>query len=216
MFTVIDAVLIVIFLACSGVGIFKGFFSTISKPVRVIAAICITFVIASPIIDQWTGPYFEGLFYNDIYEYLVLNLSEVTSSEAISSLPLVLKIFAAISGIEISGGAEITTDQMITSLSEALAGAIGGVVSLVATYLGLYIIVSILLALVIAILNSMFSKGILGVVNKILGFALGGSVGVVICCIIASIVSGVSDNFVGGFVYEFFKDFSPLDFILSF
>ena len=215
MFTVLDAVLALIFTACAVVGIIKGFFAVVSKPVKILGAICITFVIASPIIDQWTGPYFSGLFYEKIYEYLMVNLGDITSSDAISSLPLVLKIFAAIAGIEFAD-VGLTTEQIISKLSDSLAVTIGDVVALVVTYLGLYIVVSILLTLVVSILNGVFSKGILGLVNKLFGFVLGGSIGVVICCVIASIVSAVSADFVGGFVYDFFKNFSPLDFILSF
>ena len=216
MFTVLDAILAVLFTACAAVGILKGFFAVVSKPVKFVAAIGITFVIASPIINAWTGPFFTNLFYDGIYEYLITSMGEVSSSDAISSLPVVLKIFAAIAGLEFAPGADVSSEQIFATLSDGIAGAIGGLVASVATYIGLYFIMSILLTVLLSVLNKVFSKGVLGVLNKVLGFILGGSLGVVMCCIIASIVHAVSPEFVGGFVYDFFINFNPLAFVLSF
>ena len=216
-FTVIDGVLTLTVLICAIIGVARGFFATLSKPVRIIASVCLTFCIASPIISAWTGPYFINRFSMSIEEYLIANCGNITAENALNSLPTLLKLFAFISGVELGSDLEnMTGADIISNLAEKLGAAVGNAVAVAVTYLGLFIILSLLLGVVLSVFNKIFSSGVLGVINKILGLIFGLSIGVVLSCLIASIVSNVSPDFLGGFVYDFFKTFNPLSFILSF
>lgn len=216
-FTVIDGILAGVVVLFAIVGIVRGLFSTLSKPVKIIAAICLTFCIASPVITHWTGPYFTQLFTVRIEEYLLQNFSNLNTDNAVASLPFVLAIFARIAGIDFSGSdGALTSEEIISSLASSISAVIGNYAAVAVTYLALFLIISLLLGLVLSLLNKIFSKGVLGVINRLLGFVFGVSVGVVLSCLVAGIVSSVMPEFVGGFLFEFFKNFNPIAFILSF
>ena len=209
-FTVIDGVLLGIVLLGMLFGTMRGFFAAISKPIKIIGSLCITFCIASPVISGWTKPYFTNLFTEKISANLMANFGTITSATVNEELPFFLKIVSGFSGMDLSAVEATSGEEFIAQISAMLGASLGNAVAFAVTYLALFVIISLVLSLLLAILNSVVSKGPLGVINKILGFLLGTAVAMVLACIVASITASVSEGFVGGFIYDFFKNFNPL------
>ncbi len=211
-FTVADVVLSLVLIIGVLLGACRGFFAVLSKPVKIIGALCITFCIASPIISSFSAPYFSEVFADKIEGLLLSDFPDIAAAGTIDVLPFYLRIVATLSDIDPTG---LSAAEVIPYLAQSFGNAIGTFVAFIVTYFGLFIAISIILGVLISLLDKVISTGFIGVINRILGLALGGAVSVVLCCIVANIISLVSPEFVGGFVYTFFKDFNPLQLIQS-
>ena len=211
-FTVADGALALVIALGVFLGAFRGFFAMLSRPVKIIAAICLTFCIASPIITNFTAPYFSELFRVKLESYLISCFPGLAAETAIESLPFYLRIVARLSNINPSG---VAAEELLPFLAESLANAMGTFIAFAVTYLGLFIVISLVVGILISSLNKLVSIGLIGVINRILGLILGGVISIALCCIIASLISLLSPEFTGGFVYTLFKDFNPLQLIQS-
>jgi len=212
-FTIADGILALLVLIGAIVGLKRGFFNTVTKPLKIILAIALTVCFALPIIDAWTGPYFTNLIQAKIAEYITQNCPEITAINAAESLPSVLILCVRVFGIQLES---ISGEEIISQISSAIAMPTGRFVATAVTYLALFIIFRLVLWLLLLILGSVVSSGPLMVIDKILGLIFTVAISFVICCIIANIISFFANDFVGGFIYEFFKNLNPLSVILSF
>ena len=206
--TILDGILALIIAVGLFLGYNRGFFETITKPLKIIAAGCLTFMLSNPIITAWTRPLFTEKAYEWIYTSIMEKLPETGVTE--EATPLLIRILAALFGIgNIEGGATIE------SFSEALAAPVGNLIATVVTYLGVFLILFIILSVLIAIIGTVVDSGPLKVVDKALGLILGLAISVVLASVVANITNWVAPSFTGGFVYNFFKDFDPFSLILS-
>ena len=94
-------------LAVVAIGVFlgfkRGFLIVASKPIKIIAALALTFSFAPLLVTGWTGPYFNELFFGRIHEYILTNCPEITAQTAAESMPTVLKIAIALLKIDLTG-----------------------------------------------------------------------------------------------------------------
>ena len=208
--TILDGILALIMVIGLFLGYKCGFFGAITKPLKFIAAACLTFVISNPLISAWTRPLFTGMANDWIYNSIVEKLPE-SSGLTEESVPLFIKILAGLFGM----GNDATGGTTIESFSAALAAPLGNLIATIVTYLAVFVILFVLLSVLIAIIDGVVDSGPLAVVDKALGLMLGGAIAVVLSCFISNVVSWVAPAFSGGFVYNFFKNFDPFSLILS-
>ena len=214
--TLLDGILIVVLLVGVLLGYKRGFFGTITKPLKVIASICLTIVIASPIINAWTRPLFVGKVETWIYDSLIESGANVTAENATESMPLALRLLAEMLNVDVAGiDTSAGTESLIRAISTAVATPIGNFIAVIVTYVLLFIVTMILLKILIALLDILFARGILGKINKIFGLLLGGVFATVIACIIANVAFKVSPAFASGPITEFFKNINPFAVIMK-
>jgi uncharacterized membrane protein required for colicin V production len=214
--TILDGVLAIIILVGVFLGYAKGFFSTITKPVKIIGAGCITYCLANPIIEAWTRPFFTEKAYGWINNALLEKAPELSIDTAGESLPFVLRIIASIFKIDVTAAGEAATSaEIISEISKSLSVPTGNLIAVAVTYAALFIAVLIVLSILIAIIGTVIDSGPLAVVDKILGLILGTAIAIVVCCIVANVTGSIAKDFTGGFVYDFFKNFDPFSLILS-
>lgn len=214
--TIADGVLAIIIVVGVLFGLLKGFFNSVTKPLRIIGAICITICISAPIIDAWTGEIFYSKIYEYVYDTILANLPEdVTGASVVASLPLVLRLASSLFKVDVASYEGCATDAVVTGVAEGISKPVANFVAIVVTYLALFIVVNILLKLLLLIMGKIVTSGPLKTVDKILGVLFGFAVSSVIACIIANLIAFFTTEFVGGFVYEFFKSINPIDIIMS-
>ena len=214
--TLLDGILIVVLLVGLLLGYKKGFFGTVTKPLKFIASVCITIVVAAPILNAWTRPLFVGKVETWIYDSLVESGANITAENATESMPVALRLLAQILNVDVSGiDASSGTEGLIKAISSAVAAPIGNFVAVVITYVLLFVSIMILLKILIALLDILFARGILGKINKILGLLLGGVFATVTACIIANVAFKVSPEIAGGPITEFFKNINPFAVIMK-
>ena len=213
---VFDFIFLAIMLIGMILGLKKGFFGSITKPIKLIASVCLTIVIATPILNAWTRPMFTEKAESWIYDSLVESCPDVEIENSIESLPTVLKILAEMSDVDLSElDPSAATEEILHAIAEDLAVPVGNLIAVLITYAALFLILLILIGILVALLDAIFTTGWLGKINKGLGLLLGAVVTTVICCVLASIVSAISDNAVSGPISQFFINFNPFSLIFK-
>ena len=215
--TVFDIILLVIMLLGLFVGYKRGFFGSITKPLKLILSICLTIVVSSPIINAWTRPFFTGKVSAWIYSSLLEAYSGATEGVAAEEIPSALKFMAELFNLDMSSlESGASSEEVLSLMADKMAAPIGNLIAVVVTYLALFIIFMILLKLVIWLFDSVFKKGLIGKVNKILGLLLGGVIAMVVACVVANIAGAVSADLARGAVTQFFKNINPFAIVMSF
>ena len=214
---VFDILLLVVLLIGCLLGYKRGFFGSITKPLKIIASICLTIVISSPIINAWTRPLFTGKVEGWIYNSLSEAFADSSADIAAEKMPTLLKLFAEMMDLEISaGGSELTSEEVLTALAEKMATPIGNLIAVVVTYAALFIILMLLLTVLIALLDVVFTRGVLGKINKVLGLLLGAVIATVAACIVANVIALISAEAASGVITQFFKNINPFAIMMSF
>jgi len=215
--TVLDLILPIVVIIGILLGYKKGFFATITKPLKTIFAICLTILVAAPIINAWTRPYFAGKVQDWIFTSMLENCPDITGETAADSLPFLIRIFARIYDVDFGAAEEATTAEgVINAIAEEMALPIGNLVAVIVTYVALFIVSLIFTKIMLAILNKLVKKGLLGRVNKILGLVTGGMFAMIAACIISNIAYKISPEFAGGAISVFFRNINPFAFLMKF
>ena len=211
--TILDGILALIMLIGVILGLKLGFIGFVAKPVKLIAAGALTVCVSTPILDSWTRPFFTVKVHGWIYNYLLEKCPELTGENASSALPAVLRFIANLFKVDVSSlGADATSEELISALTEALATPLGNYLAIAVTYAALFFVFTLLLSILVSIIDSAVSSvGILAFFNKVLGFIIGVALAIVLSCIVANVIGHFHDGMPGGFVYNFFKNFNPFE-----
>ena len=119
--TVLDLILPMIIVIGVLLGYKKGFFATITKPLKLVFALCITIFAAAPIINTWTRPFFSGKVQSWIYSSLMESCPNITGETATESLPTLLKLSAELFKVDLSGTEGLSgAEAIINSISEKM------------------------------------------------------------------------------------------------
>lgn len=210
--TVLDGILALLIVIGIFLGYKRGFFESITKPLKIIAAACLTFVISNPIITAWTRPLFTSKAYDWIYNSIIEKMPEGAGVTE-ESVPTIIKLLAAL--FRIGDGEAGGNENPIVAFSEALAAPVGNLIATIVTYLAVFVILFIILSVLVAIIGGLVDSGPLAVIDKALGLLFGLAVAIVISCLVANITGWIAPDFKGGFVYNFFRNFDPFSLILS-
>ena len=163
---------------------------------------------------------------NQISSFLYENCESITPENLIESLPTLVKMAAAIVGINVEELAAEGED-IIASIVETLAAPIVHIFAVAVSFVILYFLSLLLLSIAFWFVDLLFKKGTLGVLNKILGFVTSLLVAIFIAWGIVSVfeyvihVPSLADSnftaeFTGGWVYNLFKRYNPIEILLSF
>ncbi len=213
---VFDIIILLIMAVGVILGCKKGFFGSITKPVKLVASICLTIVISSPIINAWTRPLFVGKVEGWVYSGIMENCPDITAGTAQESLPLMFRLLAETLKLDLSNlDPAATTEDIVTLIAEQLAVPVGNFIAVVVTYAALFVVLMILLTVLVALLDAVFTTGWLGKVNRVLGLLLGAVVAAVIASILANIIGAFAPNVVSGAVSQFFKNINPFSIIMQ-
>ena len=215
--TVLDLILPIIIVIGLLLGYKKGFFATVTKPLKLVFALCLTILLAAPIINTWTRDFFTGKVEGYIFSSIMESCPDITAESASESLPSVLNFIVRLFDIEFT-----TTDQassaeaVISAISKEMALPIGNLIAVIVTYVALFFVSMILTRIILAILNKLVKKGLLGRINKFLGLIFGGMLGIIVACIISSIAYKISPEFADGVISNFFREFNPFAILMKF
>ena len=224
---VVDVILIAIVLIGAIVGIKKGFIKMAAKPVKFVAAIALAFAICSGVAESFITPLIEEPITTYVSEFLYDNCSNITAENAAEELPTLLKISAAIFNVDVSDVTNGVGGDVLGVIAEHLTTPVINIVSLIISFVIIYIIASIVFSIVLALINAIFSKGVFGVLNKFLGFVFTGAVAFIASWGLAVLFEFVIhlpmlesvelfNGFEGGFIYNFFNTYNPIELLLSF
>ena len=224
---VVDIAIAVILIIGAVLGIKRGFFLTVTKPVKWFAALALAFSLCNTVAADVVQPIIEEPITNQITEYLSEKCDDITSQTAKDELPTVLKIAAGIVGVDLNSFTGETSAEVIEQIVDKLAVPVIHLIAVLISFFAIYFISKILFAILIALLNDVFKSGIFGVFNKILGFVFGLAFAFILSWLLVVIfgyiisIPAVANaewvkNFNGGFIYDFFKRMSPVDLLFSF
>ncbi len=223
-----DLILLGLFAAGIVIGIKNGFIDTVAKPVKFFAAIALAISLASVVGSAIIEPIIGPAISNKLSDALVEKYADITAETASESLPTLIKFAASLCGVDIAGVA--STADGISVIEAIVASVTDPVVQIVATITGfviVYFVAKILLGILIAFINTVLNRGVTGTVNKILGAVFTGLLAFAACWALTAVLEFLLniplianmrwvENFSGGFIYRFFKSFTPLDLLLSF
>ncbi len=182
----------------------KGFFASVTRPIKFLASISLTVLVALPVINL-----IKPFFTDKIFVWMSTKIEEAGVVDALE-IPKGIKFLADLLRIEVS---EITSVDVLVS---DLSSRVGGFISIIISYVCLFIIFMLLLTLVIALLNLAFNKGILKKINKILGVLLGGVIAAVAACVLVNIVGAFAPGAIEGPISQFFSRFNPVTILFGF
>ena len=223
---IIDIILVGILIAGAAIGIVKGFVKVVSKPLKPILALVIAFSLASPVATGIVEPIINEPVANQISGFLYENCSQITPDNLQESLPTLVRFAATLAGIDVDSLIGEDGD-IIAVLVENLVTPIVHIVAVAASFVLVYILSRLLLWLLFMLIDAVFNAGVFKAFNKILGF---------LTCFLLAIFAAWSfvsvfeyvihfpalaetqavTEFSGGFVYNFFKQYNPVELLLSF
>lgn len=215
--TILDLILPIIILIGLLLGYKKGFFETVTKPLKLVFALCLTILLAAPIINTWTRPFFAGKVEGWMFSSMMEQCPDITSETASESLPSLIKLMANLFNVDFSvtDGAN-SAEAVISAIAKEMALPVGNLIAVIVTYVALFIVSLILTKIILAILNALVKKGLLGRINKFLGLLFGGMLGAILACIVASIAYKISPEFADGAISSFFRNINPFAILMKF
>ena len=216
---IVDVVLASFIILGFIIGIKRGFIKSVTKPLKTIGAFLIAYFSAKPIAVKIIVPLIGGPLANQIEAYVNENCSNVNSE-----VPTLVRLAASIAGIQIDGMEEGGT---IADVVHTLTDPLVELIAVVITFVLLFFVSKLLLALFFKLLDSVFNSSVLAVPNKILGCILNTICGAVIAWVTTIVFDFIihlplletqawAAEFSGGFIYDFFLNFSPAELLLSF
>ena len=222
---IIDLILIAILLIGIIIGLKRGFIASISKHLRRIFALVIAFGCASVLGAALIQPIISEPVTSRITEILYENCPDITADTASEELPLVLRIVAVMSGVDIGASTEGVSD-VVAAAVDALSSPVIQAISTVISFVLLFILSNLLLRFLFYLIDRFSQDGLLGFVNKALGCFLHLLLCFAIDWVLVSIFAFLIDsamlsttewaiNFNGGFIYRLFNELNPLELLLK-
>ena len=208
------------------VGLRDGFIKAIAKPMKPIFSLGFALVFSNYFAAAVVAPILKTPIYNWISEILYDNFVNLPPDATADELPTLIKLAASLCGVDLSafsGGGDAVISEWVSKIALPLVSLIAVVIS----FIILLIISGFLLTVILAILNLILEAGVLKVVNRVIGC--------VVCVFFAvftarSIISifeyvialpqlaetNAIKNFTGGFIYNLFKQYTPIELLLNF
>ncbi len=223
---VVDLIFVLILVIGLLVGIKRGFVNTLAKPVKLVLAFVLAFSLASTVGSTLLEPLISAPVTSRLSEFLNENFGAVTA-ETVNTLPTVIKFAAGLCEVDMAEVAASAEGDVIAAILNEITQPVVDIVCNVIAFVLVFIVALIVLGILLAIVNAIVDNGIIGVFNRILGAVFTLAFCILICWGLAIVLEYASSlpalqnvswiaEFTGGYVYRFFRSFSPLDVILSF
>ncbi len=224
---IIEILLCAVIAAGAIIGAKRGFVTIMAKPVKVIASIALAFVLCKGVASLVVLPIIEAPITNYISEFLYANCSGLTAETISTELPTILKISAAIFNIDINALAREADGEILDAIVERLTLPAIEVISVIIAFVLTLVLLRILLWVMFGLVNLIFKGGIFGVFNRAFGLLFGTAISFVLAWAMAVFLqfifhipalesNEVIAGFEGGFFYNFFNTYSPIELLLSF
>ncbi len=211
-------------------GIKRGFISMAARPVKLVLTLGLAIALCTPVADAIIHPIIHAPITNYVKDFLYTNCQSITEANVADELPTLLKISAAVVGIdvyEIAGNASEAGRTILDAIAENLTAPVVKVISVIISYVLLYFIIKILLTILFWFINAIFQTGVFGILNKIIGIVFGAACSIIAGWALVSILEFVFNlpafdtvdavrNFDGKFLYEFYRNYNPIELLLSF
>ena len=225
---IFDLILVGILVAGAIIGIKNGFLDIVARPVKFVAALALAFSLAGTVGEYIVEPIIGPAISHKLSDILITKYSEITAATANESLPTLIKFAASLCGVNIES---VATSADGVSVIQAVVDAVTApVVDIMGTIFGFviaYFASKILLFFVMMLVNFAINRGVVGRVNKALGCVFTLFLAFVVVWGVTSVSEFILNipiiasakwvqGFTGGFVYKFFRSFTPLDLLLSF
>ncbi len=212
---VIDIILVALLVIGFLVGLKRGFIKSVEAPLRFTGSLAAAYLLASPISVKIVEPMIGASLTRQLSEYLMSKCSDPGAE-----LPTLVKLAASIVNVDLEGK---TIEQIIVDIASPTVH----IVTVIIMFIILFFISKLILKLVFKILDSIFNSSVLVIPNKIIGCILNTLLGAVVAWIavfgfnFVIHLDSMSEvtwavEFVGGPIYNFFLNLSPLDLLLGF
>ncbi|MBR2343413.1 MAG: CvpA family protein [Clostridia bacterium] len=225
---IVDLVLALVIIGGVIVGIKMGFVKTVAKPAKLILAIVLALSLANAVGNAIVAPIVSEPISNKLESVLLETCAGLTSDNVSAQIPPLVKFAAGACGVSVDSVATgSTTEEIVHSITVSLTEPVVAIISAVIAAILLYIVSKLLLSLVFAIIDKAVNRGLVGKINKILGCVCGLFFALLACWGLSAVFDFVIhlpvlhdaawvQQFSGGFIYNFFKNVSPLEILLSF
>lgn len=221
-----DSVIAIALLISLILGIKRGFIATVAKPVKILAALACAIFLSSLVGSQLIQPYVDQPIRNSLTTYLNEKCPELSEENAVEKLPTMLKFAASIGNVDLNALAAEGDGDLAVAITDRLTQPLARILATAIAFILLYIVARLVLWILIAILNGLFNTPILAWLNKGLGLIFGGLIGMLTIwgiVVAAEFVFGFAfadatwvADIRSGWIYGFFRGFSPLDLIFGF
>ena len=224
---IIDIILVAIVIVGGIIGFKRGFFLTITKPVKWFLSLLLAFVLCELVAQSLVTPLIEAPLTNQLSEYLTEKCGEMTADTVSEDMPTLLKLAAGAVGVDIAAFNGNDSEALITEIVDKLASPAINLFAVILSFILIYVLSKLFLGIIIKILNKIFNLGPIGALNSVLGIVFGAAFAFVISWLVVVLfgyvisIPAVSEltwaqNFDGGYIYNFFDSITPLDLLLSF
>ncbi len=212
---VIDIILVSFIVIGIIVGIKRGFIRSVEAPIRFVGSLASAYLLASPLSVKVVEPMIGASLTNQLSDYLMSKCADPGAE-----LPTLVKLAASIVNVDLEGK---TIEQIIVEIASPTVH----VVTVIIMFVLLFFVSKLILKLAFKILDSVFNTSLLVIPNKIIGCILNALLGAVTAWIGVFVFNFVihldsmaevrwAAEFVGGPIYNFFLNLSPLDLLLGF
>ena len=212
---VIDVILIAFIVIGFIIGLKRGFIRSVEAPLCFVGSLTLAYLLANPISVNIVEPIIGASLTNQLSDYLMSNCADPSAE-----LPTIVKLAAGIVNVDLDGK---TIEQILVEIASTTVH----IVAVIIVFVILFFISKLLLKLLFKVLDSIFNASILVIPNKIIGCAFNTILGAVFAWVTVIAfnffihIGPMSDvkwaaEFVGGPIYRFFLNLSPLDLLLGF
>ena len=223
---VLDFVLIGILIGSIVVGLRDGLIEAIVKPMKPVFSLGFALVFANDFTAMVIAPIVEKPIYNWVSGILYNSFANLPPESTAEDLPVLAKLLSSFCGVDLSAFSP-GEEAIITDLVAKLSLPIASLIVLAIAFVLLLIVSALALAIVLAVLNNIFEAGVLKVVNRVIGC---------VACVFFAVFTARSmisvfdyaialpqlaetnavKNFTGGFMYNLFKQYTPMELLLNF
>ncbi|MBQ8764108.1 MAG: CvpA family protein [Clostridia bacterium] len=196
---VIDAILILIFVATILDGRRKGFFKTVLSLVATAVSILIAYEYSAPLAEWANEAFIQKAAVNTFAEAISVHLSSGTQA-IIDAIPDYIAKAAEAGGVTVSAVvADISSSVDAVKAAEQIYGGIYGILVFpilsVIAFIIIYAISNAVLSFGISFVNNIFKLPVLKSLNKFFGGVIGAVKGIVVIAILSVVLVVVSPIF---------------------
>lgn len=224
---VVDLIFVLILVIGIIIGIKRGFINTLAKPVKLVLALVIAFSLYGVVGTTLLQPIVSAPVTERLTLFLNERFGSTLTPETVDTLPTVIKFAAGVCNVDLAELAATAEGDIIAAILAEITAPVINIVCNVLAFVIVFIVAMILLGIVFAIINAIVDNGFVGVFNRILGAVFTLAFSVLVCWGLAIVLEYAVSlpafaeaewvaQFTGGYVYSFFRSFSPLDILLSF
>lgn len=223
---IFDILLVGILLGGAILGILKGFIKILSKPLKPIFSIVIALSLCGAVASAIVEPIISEPVSNQISGFLYENCENLTPENFEEELPTLIRFAATTAGIDVN---ELLSEgeDVVKSVVDTLIAPVIRIISTIVAFVLIYIAARLLVSLAFCIINAVFNAGVFKVLNKTLGFITSFLMAVFISWAFVSVIeyvihfpafvdSALVEDFTGGAIYNLFKQYNPVELLLSF